>query len=520
MAKSVMWWLLVALLLSTTDGQQVGTNCSDARVRRSWDSYNASEKALYKEAVGVAMDRGFHLKFIQVHIDYLSEKEAHQNCMFIYWHRMLLLGYENMLRSLSPKYRCLTLPYWDHLSGRARRTAGKCSTMADCSAVIPDTGGMSVATTTSARKSLLIYNVTIPRSSSTSCVSQDPLSHFCGNNTPCASCVLRNSNAPAYPSDASFASVYQQVFSNDVYSDFRSRVETGVHNTIHSVLGGVMAYFQSPADPVFYMHHGLIDLLQTIYLKCQIGAENVTLSAAAKGSDPRWFSACARRTTGSFTAADNITMQAVAFDGKTTVNVWKDPNNILYPFFKDIPYKYVDYVDAKDLGNYSYTYAISGGLATMYQSCKASNTISTTSTLLADEVNNRGQEHPCPVIEPGTVDDDTVRRWNIALFESARIVGYTESAAREQTEMAVCQYQEDCLGGVQDYTDLFRTNFGVDGHPRCYTIMQYLDSGDRVIGIPKWKAITARFLPCAAYKKRPQTAFEKAVEKYASTTSS
>lgn len=286
-----------------------------------------------------------------------------------------------------------------------------------------------------------------------------------------------------------------------------------------------MAYFQSPADPVFYMHHGLIDLLQAIYLKCQVGAENVTLSATDKGSDPRWFSACARRTKGSYTPSDNITMQAFGYDGKTTVNVWQDPKNILYQFFKDIPYKFADYVDAKDLGNYSYTYAMSGGLATMYQYCKASNTISTASTLLADDSDNYrerggGPEHLKPVIEPGTAIDDTVRRWNIALFESARIVGYTVTAAREQMEMVTCQYQEDCLGGVQDYTDLFRTNFDVDGHPRCYTIMQYLNSGDRVIGIPKWKEITLRFLPCAAYKKRSQTAFEKAVEKYASSASS
>ncbi|GMF58567.1 unnamed protein product [Phytophthora fragariaefolia] len=285
-----------------------------------------------------------------------------------------------------------------------------------------------------------------------------------------------------------------------------------------------MAYLQSPADPIFYMHHGLIDLIQTIYLKCQVGAENFTLSDAAKGNDPRWFSTGMRRNGGSFTAEDNVTMRVLAFDGKTTVNVWQDPRNILYPFFKDLPYKYRHYVDAKDLGNYSYTYAMSGGLASMYQYCSKSNTIATASSLLADETqyNTRGggSEHLCPIVEPGTADDNLVRRWNIALFESARIVGYTETAAREQMELVACQYQDDCLGGVQDYTDLFRTNFGVDGHPRCYTLIQYLNSGDLVIGIPKWKEITARFLPCAAYKKRPQTVFEKAVDKYASTTSS
>ncbi|KAF1790519.1 putative domain, di-copper centre [Phytophthora cactorum] len=112
-------WLVAVFLVSTCNGQQVGTNCTDPRVRRSWDTYTATEKSLYLEAVGIAMDKGLHQKFVQVHTEYMSEKEAHGNCMFIYWHRILLLGYENMLRSLDPKYQCLTLPYWDHVSARA-----------------------------------------------------------------------------------------------------------------------------------------------------------------------------------------------------------------------------------------------------------------------------------------------------------------------------------------------------------------------------------------------------------------
>ncbi|KAF1789787.1 hypothetical protein GQ600_24324 [Phytophthora cactorum] len=74
-------------------------------------------------------------------------------------------------------------------------------------------------------------------------------------------------------------------------------------------------------------------------------------------------------------------------------------------------------------------------------------------------------------------------------------------------EMVMCQYQEDCLGGVVDYTDLFRANFGVEGHPRCYTLLQYLDSGDRVIGIRSGKRSRT------AYKKKdtPVSDFAKAV---------
>ncbi|KAG2787380.1 hypothetical protein JG687_00016868 [Phytophthora cactorum] len=514
-------WLVVCLAISTVSGQQVGTNCSDSRIRRSWDTYNATEKAQYLEAVSLAMDLGFHQKFVQIHVEFMSEKQAHQNCMFIYWHRMLLLGYENMLRSLDPKYRCLTLPYWDHLSAYARQAAGQCNYLLGCTPFLTDSGG--AMTGVSAR--LIIYNVSIAASYST-CVNQGILSHFCGNNSVCAQCVTRGSKnylaSTRYPGEASLGSIVQQVFTYSDSAKFTQAVEGGVHNTIHSVLNGVMAWFQSPADPIFYLHHSLIDLLQVIYLKCQVGGTNVVISAADKGSDPRWFSTCAKRTTGNYTSDDTITMRANATDGTTLVNVWQDPNNILYPFFKDLPSKYVDYVDAKDLGNYSYSYAISGGLANMYQNCNNATKMAavngTITTLLASrgKTTNRASEHPTPIIEPGTSYDEKVKRWNVALYEAARIVGYEEKAAREQMEMVLCQYQADCLGGVEDYTDLFRANFHIDGHTRCYNIVAGLKTGDLVIGIPQWKDITNRFVPCVAYKKKtPMSDFAKAATTYA-----
>ncbi|KAG1687859.1 hypothetical protein DVH05_004589 [Phytophthora capsici] len=510
--SSILTAFVAILCLAFASGQQAGTNCPDPRIRRSWDSYNATEKALYLEAVAIAMDKGFHMKFIQMHTDTVSGAEAHQNCMFIYWHRMMLLGYENMLRSLGTKYQCLTIPYWDHLAASARLATKNCTDLQSCTPYLANSGG----TSSGSSKSLAIYSSTIGTSSTTLCVNQEPLSHFCGNNSVCAQCVTRrrssSMSATAYPGEAAFGLVYNQMFDYNVYSSFSNNVERGVHNTIHNALGGVMAYLEAPADPIFYSHHGLVDLLQAIYLKCQVGAPNVFLSASDKSSDSRWYSICRRKNNGAmYTTADNITMRVLAFDGKTYVNVWQNPNNILYPFFKDLPYKYTDYIDAKDLGNYSYTYAISGGLANLYQNCRNASTISstvnaTTTSFMAstpDDVGYSRYGHRLePVIEPGTAYDDKVKRWNVALYESARIVGYGEAAAGEQMEMVGCQYQEDCLGGVDDYSELYKKNFGIEGHTRCYTILEGLKSGDLVIGIPQWKSITARFLPCAAYKKK------------------
>ncbi|KAE8877552.1 hypothetical protein PF005_g29140 [Phytophthora fragariae] len=499
-SRVIALWLAATLLYLASlevNGQQVGTACTQPRIRKSWDSLSADDKAQYIEAVGMAMDRGFHQKFVQIHTEQLTGLEAHQSCVFIYWHRMLLLGYENMLRSLNPAYQCITLPYWDHLSGSARQASNNCSSIEGCSSIIADFGG----TTTGVSKSLSVYGSSIPNSIKTICVTQGLSYRFCGNNTGCAHCILRTRSkylsATTYPNEASFGSVYQQVFTYSDSGSFTSAVERGIHNTVHNALGGVMTYLQAPIDPVFNSHHSLIDLLQTIYLKCQIGDEKVFLSAENKSSDPRVWTSCTRSNGGNFRASDNITMRALANDGKTFVNVWQDPNNILYPFFKDMPYQYADYVDAKDLKTYSYTYDISGGLANMYQNCKDSNTFCAISLLADSRQSSKKKKEPLlPTISEGTDDDDAVRLWHVALFEAAQIVGFQDWAARDQMEMIACVHHGECIGPIDDYTNLFRTNFGVKGHTRCFSILQDIMDGTRIIGIPMWREITSRFLPC------------------------
>ncbi|EGZ08110.1 hypothetical protein PHYSODRAFT_255991 [Phytophthora sojae] len=493
---------LLLLSSSLTYGQQVGTSCSKPRVRKSWDALEASEKTLYLDAVAAAMKAGFHQKFVQIHTTYFSGVEAHKSPTFVYWHRMLLLGYENMLRSLNSSYKCVTVPYWDHLSGSAQQGAGSCSTIENCSPIIADTGG-----TTGLSKSIKIYNVSYAYTTKVKCVNQGVLSLFCGNTTTCANCTLRQSSRymPSYPDEASFSSVTSQLFTASAWVNVSAAIENGVHNTVHNALSGMMAYMQAPLDPVFYSHHALIDLLQTIYLKCKLGDEQTYLSAESKGSDPRFWTSSARPDGGTFSASDNVTMHLSAFDGQTFVNAWQNPSNILYLFFKDLPYTYAAYVDAKDIGNYSYTYNISGGLANLYQNCSGSSTlsaVSSSSALLAEDRQATVTRAPpppkplCHAINEGTDEDDVIKRVNIALFEAARLFGFEVWAARAQVEMVMCQRYVECIGPANDYSDTYRKSFNIEGHPRCYLIAKDIAAGNRVIGIPKWRKITSRFLPC------------------------
>lgn len=285
-----------------------------------------------------------------------------------------------------------------------------------------------------------------------------------------------------------------------------------------------MAYFQSPVDPLFYAHHAFVDALQTIYVKCQLQSATKTLTSKMKGSDSRFWTNCARRTKGTFSNKDEVYMAVQNFSGQW-VHVRKDPNNLLYPFFKNLPTKFSDLVDAKDLGAYSYSYNLTGAMKNMFTNCKDSKSLA--SAFLAEEDEPRDAQSSTFTTQNGSTVTDTsvetkARRWAIAIYESARLNGYTEEAAEDQMEMITCMHKHECLGEAQDYTSLFRKNFNVQGHPRCFTLIKALKSGDKVIGVPHWRKITSRFIPCPNKPSTtsPQTKKKKKTNTTTTTTTS
>ncbi|GLD98838.1 hypothetical protein PINS_up007556 [Pythium insidiosum] len=214
-----------------------GTACKQPRVRRSWNDYSPDDKSTYLAAVATAMTRGFHQKFVELHTEFFSEQQAHGNCMFMYWHRMYLLGYENMLRSLDPKFECVTLPYWNHVAAEALQTAQQCGSIEGCAPIVSEFGGSTVGKTAAQLgaangNALRIYNVSIPPRGNGRCVTNGVCRFFCGNNTPCAQCIVRGTpRAYRYPKEASLGSLSQQVFTTAGWWTFTSGVEGGVHST-------------------------------------------------------------------------------------------------------------------------------------------------------------------------------------------------------------------------------------------------------------------------------------------------
>jgi tyrosinase len=70
------------------------------------------------------------------------------------------------------------------------------------------------------------------------------------------------------------------------YDGFWRELEAVIHNPPHRWVGGVMASAASPGDPVFFLHHGWIDLLWAKWQLAHPGAPFVASGPGLGMSDP------------------------------------------------------------------------------------------------------------------------------------------------------------------------------------------------------------------------------------------
>ncbi|TMW61955.1 hypothetical protein Poli38472_009448 [Pythium oligandrum] len=348
---------LMGTTISSTEAQSCGP-----RVRKNWDAMTQQEKTTYRGALQAAMDSGAFIKFVEMHTEMRSEMEAHGQCMFIYWHRLFLVIFENMLRGQGEQYACVTLPYWDWITAHSRMTNGQCNSMLTCSSVLAELGGVP---TTSRQRQVSING----EATQGYCVSASPLDHFCESGSVqgnrCVKCVPRGDwSRITLPGTCSYASVMNQIFSAKSIGEMSPNLELGAHNNVHANLDGTMGTFASPADPVFWSHHSMVDLLHTVFHKCRVGETRLTFEQ--KASHPVAWTSCNRRDGVPFNPVDSITMRT-GVNGRNPIQGSQDP--LIGRFFQGVPSRFADLMDIRDLGDSSYTYELSGVTATMYTQC-------------------------------------------------------------------------------------------------------------------------------------------------------
>ncbi|RHY74117.1 hypothetical protein DYB30_013364 [Aphanomyces astaci] len=458
------------------------------RIRKSWDALTAAEKETFVSAIEIAMDRGLYQKFVLIHQEQMGNREAHGTCVFLFWHRKYLLGFENMLRSLGDQYKCLTLPYWDYVQNYATMQntpqAQRCTSIETCSAIATGLGGSTQGSTSSASFFGYVYP-------SNRCVNQRPVNHMCTTpgSASCPKCTPRGNWAKtAMISDMGIASVRQSVLGGSDILTVSRNIENSPHNILHNTLNGPMANAQiSPVDPIFFMHHNTIDLLHTIYYHCKV--ESLNLSDLQQQNDLRSFQGCSTSNGETVGPTSSLRMRLVV--SGQTIEVANDP--LIGSFFKDLPTQYYKLTDARQLG---YSFDIKGLLGDMYTTCGSSSS-STGGIESVQEVSHANVtiDH---VVEPVVLaENQNVLAFEDAVLTQADSQGLTTDEAYLEVQKMNLLLQENCMpGSVADFTPEFKAEWHITGSSKSFALLQDIKSGTNPVRIEHWQDILFKYYDC------------------------
>ncbi|DBA03480.1 TPA: hypothetical protein N0F65_002888 [Lagenidium giganteum] len=494
---------------SQAEQQLTGVTGCGPRIRKSWDMLTTPEKAVYIQAIQRSMDDGLYIKFVEIHTESMTTMEAHQTCMFIYWHRMLLLAFENMLRSYGGAASCITVPYWNYVDHNAQFLVGNCGSMEACAPILRELGG---STRGNRGRGVTINGTPI---TGNVCVNQPPLDHFCESSEVsgpmCARCVPRGAwGTTPFPPTTSVGSLMRQLFATQTIADVANNIEQGVHNTMHNSLAGVMGNLEAPADPIFWSHHATLDLLHSIYYHCQVG-NTVPLTIQQKLANPRQFVRCARRTPvpgqldRNVLLPESFVMARSGEQGTPSLSAF-DPRNVLAPFFAGLPTEYLSYSDVRDLGDLSYNYEITGLLATMFTSCANEQlllgvpgaAITNTRRELTQKIPKSSMLEA--VVHP---QDSSSQEWFQAALEAAlkatKANGTSTTSLSDalyEVEKMTCMFYDECRGKVLDFSVNFQVNFQVNASTPCRQVIDAIGRGEDAIRVPDWKNVMLAHLRC------------------------
>lgn len=325
------------------------SKCGQSRVRKSWNMYTATEKNLYKEAVTLAMKSGEFFEFSKIHMDHTSEMQAHSTCAFLNWHKRYLLAYENMLRSQGSKYACVTIPYWDAAREYADMADGKCNNIYDCSPILQELGGKPTNKQTAVQfNGETIYGI---------CHDSFAGEAYCDQKGQCGCFVRGNTRNMKMPSGCGYTTLFNQIAFSRNFDEFTKAIQFGAHNELHSYVGGVMASFASPNDPIFWSWHAAIDMYLYIYHQCHV--------PSAMTDEQMKESVYGFTQTGECKynpSAPDAYIHSKLIQQSTNAGEQRsaETNELIGKYFEDLGDKVADFTTFRGLGEYSYHYRIPG----------------------------------------------------------------------------------------------------------------------------------------------------------------
>lgn len=448
------------------------------------------------------MSSGYHALFVEVHTDTVSANESFRTCAMLYWHRRFILAYENMLRSLDPRFACVTIPYWNYFADYAKKAAGLCTTLQGCSQFLQDIGGSS-----GPAGSISINGISTSGNLVNS-TSFPPFSNYCESSTlsssSCAHAMPRGSwNTTLFPSGFGYASMARILSGSYGFSWFSQNVHYGVHNSIHNSAAGAMWNYGMAAEPMFFNHQyvlvaavrllvsaseysrsrlsfsSMVDYLHQMFYDCQVGRNMTT---AEKQTSGYAFQQCIMTSTDVCPTVMNNVTQYWNVAGYTRTRAEDHP--LLSQFFAPLPTQYWNYVDGADMGNNSYTYEpddLMSMLTASGLSCPQ------------NKIRRRLQDI-------GTTNKQTAIVNGMQAFEAVYDASYEETGSHDaallQSELIECSFYNVQNGGTDDLDPRYKASMRIPStrHTVCYKHMMELAAGTTNIRVSNWRSIIAENL--------------------------
>lgn len=274
-------------------------------IRKNYLEMSPSEKTDYKAALQLLWSSGStaigkHMYFANAHSAHFSDNihsftPTLKGVNFTSFHRFFLLHWELSLKSTNPSYAYLCLPYWDW------RT-------------YPD---KSLAALTPQNAPDFILFSLLPKS--------DFVSWGLTRNNNF------NGNDASLPNTAGVNTTmgYSSFFIDNNTSCFTRSVESN-HNGPHVYVGGDMNSGTSPKDPVFYIHHAMIDKLWNDWEEQNTGIQSSFPAGASP--IPHYNTSAPSNWIDNLNPADAVDSRYIKFrtstsqPANTTYDVWYAEN--------------------------------------------------------------------------------------------------------------------------------------------------------------------------------------------------
>ncbi|KAH6647763.1 hypothetical protein BKA67DRAFT_594678 [Truncatella angustata] len=294
-------------LLETHTSSKRSSTCTKDKlvVRKPWGSLSKKDRKAYTDAVICLQSlpaktpiklvpgvRSRYDDFLAAHIN--QTLAIHYTGNFLAWHRYFTWSYEQALRN-----ECGYTGYQPYWNWALYVNDPVSSPIFDGSAYSMGGQGKYIANKGPIALTLGNYPIIyLPAGNGGGCVTSGPFKNMTVNlgpvNLPLNNgsvitgtgldynprCLKRDVSAGVNSAYANATSIIQLILQNNNIADFQMNMQgipgsgsIGVHGGGHYTIGGDPAgdVFTSPGEPVFYLHHGMIDLVWWIWQLLDFG---------------------------------------------------------------------------------------------------------------------------------------------------------------------------------------------------------------------------------------------------------